>query len=77
MCVIQKALIMNQVSDQPPRTDKCWLFGTGPFSCRPEGSLHPRAEVTDIDLTGPLKCYKRLGIFFNLNIKEAFNGLSL
>ena len=72
-----KGTYVNQFPHQKPiRQNRCWLLGIGPFSCRPEGSLPPRAEVTDIDLTGPLKCYKRLGIFFNLNIKDAFNGLS-
>lgn len=57
------------------RNDRCWLLGRGAFSCRPDGALRPRNQVTDINITGNLRCYSRLGIFFGLNIKEAFNGL--
>ena len=51
---------------------KCWLIGTGAFSCRPEGALGPRSRVTPIDLTGNLSCYTLLGRFIRLNIIEAF-----
>ena len=64
---------MRTQRSQPPRRKKCWLLTTGPFSCRPHGVLEPRANFTDIDITGDLPCYNRFGIFRNLNIKGAFN----
>ena len=56
-----------------PRKNRCWLLGTGPFSCRPNGALAPRAKVTNINITGGLSCYSRLGVFFNLKLEGAFN----
>lgn len=55
------------------RDGRCWLLGTGPYSCRPNGALAPGARVTDINIRGSLKCYSRLGSFYGLDIKEAFN----
>jgi len=57
----------------PSRNGRCWLLGTGPFSCRPNGVLSPGARVTDINIRGSLKCYSKLGSFYNLDIEEAFN----
>ena len=68
-----KGTYVSQARSQPPRKKICWLLGTGPFSCRPNGALGPRVSVTKISLTGGLRCYSRLGVFFGLNIKEAFN----
>ena len=56
-----------------PRRKKCWLLPTGPFSCRPNGVLEPRASFKNINITGDLPCYNRLGVFRNLHIKGAFN----
>ena len=68
-----KGTYVSQARSQPTRKKICWILGTGPFSCRPNGALGPRASVTKISLTGDLKCYSRLGVFFGLNIEEAFN----
>ena len=59
---------------QKPNQDKrCWLAVTGAFSCRPDGELGPGASWQEIDITGNLRCYKQLGRFYNLKLKEAFN----
>lgn len=55
-----------------PRKKKCWLLSTGPFSCLPDGietSINYQLQHERDDYT----CYKRLGIFSNLNLEEAFN----
>lgn len=56
-----------------PRKKKCWLLSTGPFSCLPDGI---ETSITNdhrySDQYG-YTCYKRLGIFSNLNLEEAFN----
>lgn len=70
-----KGTYVSLARQQLPRRASCWLLGTGAFSCRPNGVLPPKAQVTNINITGNLKCYSRLGRFFGLEIKEAFNGL--
>lgn len=75
VCNTKGTYIKNAGGDPIPRRDKCWLLSSGAFNCRPNGALHPRAQVTNIDITGRLRCYSRLGRFIGLNIEEAFNGL--
>ena len=69
----RKGTYVSLARQSLPRKNRCWLLGVGPFSCRPNGVLAPRAKVTNIDITRGLSCYKRLGVFFNLNIEGAFN----
>ena len=68
---------MKDARQQPPRRKKCWLTSTGPFSCLPNGILSVQRgsapAVPRINITGDLDCYNRLGIFFNLEIEEAFD----
>ena len=68
---------MRGARQQPPRRKKCWLTSTGPFSCLPNGVLSVQGgsapAVPMIDITGDLNCYNRLGVFFNLEIEEAFD----
>lgn len=63
-------------SHTPPtvRKDRCWFIKFGPFSCRPEGTLHVREAFTNINIaTNNYKCFSRLGRFWGLDIEEAFN----
>ena len=50
---------------------RCWLVRHGPFSCKPQG-VNPR-EDEDIDLSGSLPCYSKLGSFGSLKLRGAFN----
>ena len=67
----------NYVKDVPKdylRNAKCWLLHAGPFSCRPKGVLHPRAQnIPRISLSGNLNCYTEFGIFGWLDTARAFN----
>lgn len=60
-------------SELPPRDKgKCWLVGTGVWSCLPNGVVR-EWKAPGINIRGNLPCYRRLGIFGNLNIRKAFN----
>ena len=75
VCYSKGAYVSQAHTPPARRGSRCWLLGTGPFSCRPKGVLHPRAKVTAIDITAnSYKCYNRLGRFFGLNIEKAFNS---
>lgn len=62
-----------QSGNPPAKRNICWLFPTGPWSCRPQGVLKPRAPLTKIDITRNLTCYNNLGTFFGLIIQDTFN----
>ena len=59
--------------DRPNRNKRCWLIPRGPFSCLPNGVVGPRDNLPNINITGSLNCYNKLGTFYSLDIKEAFN----
>ena len=60
----------SQAHTQPTvRNDRCWFISFGPYSCRPQGSLDPKAKWTNIDISSnSYKCFSRLGRFWNLDI---------
>ena len=66
---------VSKAHTPPPRkSNRCWLVNFGPYSCRPEGSLGVTEKFADIDITtNSYKCFSRLGVFWNLDIEEAFN----
>ena len=53
----------------PPPNKRCWLLDVGPYSCLPQGIN----TIRRFNLRGSLTCYKKLGHFKYLDIKEAFN----
>ena len=57
----------------PKRNARCWLIPRGPFSCLPNGVVGARDRLPNINISGSLNCYDRLGTFYNLDIEEAFN----
>lgn len=79
----QGGAYMRHFGGTPIRKNgRCWLLTTGPWSCRPHGVLEPRSKgrvplFKDINITGSLPCYNRLGIFRNLHLKGAFNVKSI
>ncbi len=72
-----KGAYVSHAPRRPPKRARCWLLGIGPFSCRPNGVLPLKADVTNIDITKSLKCYNRLGEFYGLDIERAFKGLDI
>ena len=52
-----------------PRNKLCWILGSGPFSCRPDGDL------TEVNLhnKNSFKCFTLLGDFYGLDIEEALH----
>ncbi len=73
-----KGIYVSQAHSAPSKDGRCWLIGSGPFSCLPTGPLPPSGgrspQAPDIDIKGSLPCYSRLGEFYNLNIEKAFNS---
>ena len=50
----------------PVRPDRCWFLSKNPYGCRPQG------YEKEVNLRGPLTCYKKLADFGYLDIHEAF-----
>ncbi len=67
---------MRNISRKPPKRTRCWLLGTGPWSCLPggiaEGTHSFKAPAIDIKKAS-LPCYSLMGKFFGLKIRGAFN----
>ena len=66
------------VPQKPHKTKPCWFISHGPYSCLPNGVLDVpksgRAQpAPEIDITGDLPCYNRLGVFWGLEIMTAFD----
>ena len=49
---------------------RCWLLNEGPFSCKPQGVHSAEVKLTD---NRDYDCFRKLGTFGNLDVREAFN----
>ena len=68
-CYAQGGYVAHSSVNPPVPAKRCWFLDVGPYSCLPKGIW----TIKDFSLRGELPCYKKLGIFTDLDIHEAFN----